>query len=109
MALFQRLKMPLPEEAPEKITEPHGLRSIGEELRQRREALGLGLAEVAAALRIKPAYLAALEAGRPDELPAPIYAIGFLRAYADHLGLDGRAMLRRFKEEAATLAAKPHL
>jgi cytoskeleton protein RodZ len=109
MALFQRLTMPSTEEAPDKITEPYGLRSVGDELRQRREALGLDLAEVATALRIKPAYLAALEAGRPDELPAPAYATGFLRAYADHLALDGRAMLQRFKREAAPLSAKPHL
>ncbi|MBV9815282.1 MAG: DUF4115 domain-containing protein [Alphaproteobacteria bacterium] len=109
MALFQRLTMPLPEEAPDSITERCGLRSVGEELRQRREALGLDLAEAAAALRIKPAYLAALEAGRLEELPAAVYAIGFLRAYADHLGLDGRTMSQRFKREAATLSAKPHL
>ncbi|MBV9377418.1 MAG: helix-turn-helix domain-containing protein, partial [Alphaproteobacteria bacterium] len=57
MALFQRLTMPLPEEAPDKVIERCGLRSVGEELRQRREALGLDLAEAAAALRIKPAYL----------------------------------------------------
>jgi cytoskeleton protein RodZ len=109
MALFQRLTMPSTEEAPDKITGPHGLCSVGEELRERRETLGLDLAEAATALRIKPAYLAALEVGRPGELPAPAYAIGFLRAYADHLGLDGGAMLQRFKQEAAPLAAMPRL
>jgi cytoskeleton protein RodZ len=109
MALFHRLKMPLSEEAPEHITEPFGPRSAGDELRRRREALGLDLADVAAALRIKLAYLAALEAGRPEELPGAVYAIGFMRAYADHLGLDGGAMLRRFKEESTLLAAKTDL
>src|SRR6476661_9759699 len=48
-----RLKMPLTEEAPESNTEPFGPRSAGDELRRQREALGLDLAEVAAALRIK--------------------------------------------------------
>jgi cytoskeleton protein RodZ len=109
MALFHRLKMPLSEEAPERITEPFDPRWAGDELRQRREALGLDLADVAAALRIKPAYLMALEAGRPDELPGAVYAIGFLRAYADYLRLDCGEMLRRFKQELTLLAAKPDL
>src|SRR5260370_32992576 len=109
MWLFHRLKMPLAEEAPESIPEPFGPRSAGDELRQRREALGLDLADVAATLRIKPAYLMALEAGRPEELPGPVYAIGFIRAYADHLGLDDGEMLRRFKQASTLLAAKPDL
>ncbi len=109
MALFHRLKMPLAEEAPEIITEPFDPRSAGAMLRQQREALGLDLADIAAALRIKPAYLAALEAGRPEDLPGAVYAIGFLRAYADRLGLDSGDMLRRFKQELMLLAAKPGL
>jgi cytoskeleton protein RodZ len=84
-------------------------RSAGDLLRQRREELGLDLGDVAAALRIKPAYLAALEAGRLDRLPGPAYAMGFVRAYGDHLGLDGREILRRFKEESSALATKPDL
>jgi cytoskeleton protein RodZ len=109
MALFHRLNMPLAEEAPESITKPFGSRSAADELRQRREALGLDLAEVAATLRIKPAYLVALEAGRPNELPGAVYAIGFIRAYADHLGLDSGEMLRLFKQQSALFAAKPDL
>lgn len=79
----------------------------GAMLRHQREALGLDLAEVAAALRIKPAYLEALEAGRADELPGAVYAIGFIRAYAGYLGLDNREMLRLFKQASTLLAAKP--
>jgi cytoskeleton protein RodZ len=109
MALFHRLNMPPAEEAPESITKPFGSRSAADELRQRREALGLDLAEVAATLRIKPAYLVALEAGRPNELPGAVYAIGFIRAYADHLGLDSGEMLRLFKQQSALFAAKPDL
>ena len=81
----------------------------GAMLRHQREALGLDLADVAVVLRIKPAYLAALEAGRPDELPGAVYAIGFIRAYADHLGLDNSEMLRLFKRQSTLLAAKPVL
>jgi cytoskeleton protein RodZ len=81
----------------------------GAMLRQQRETLALDLADVAAVLRIKPAYLAALEAGRPDELPGAVYAIGFIRAYADHLGLDGGEMLRLFRQGSTLLGAKPDL
>jgi cytoskeleton protein RodZ len=78
-------------------------------LRQQRETLGLDLDDAATALKIKPGYLAALEAGRPDLLPGPAYAVGFVRAYGDHLGLDGNEILRRFKAESAALDTKPDL
>jgi len=110
MALFRRLTTPFAEDPPDGEAAPSsGPRSAGDVLRQHREALGLDLDDVAAALRIKPDYLAALEAGRPDLLPGPTYAIGFVRAYSDHLGLDGSEILRRFKAESAGLDAKPDL
>jgi cytoskeleton protein RodZ len=110
MALFRRLTTPFVEELPEgEAVPPSGPRSAGDVLRQQREALGLDLDDVAAALRIKPDYLAALEAGRPDLLPGATYAIGFVRAYSDHLGLDGSEILRRFKAESGGLEAKTDL
>ncbi len=110
MALFQRIKTPLAEMGLEsEISVPAGPRSAGDALRQQREMLGLNFGDVAEELRIKPAYLAALEEGRPDRLPGPAYAAGFVRAYGDHLGLDGAEILRRFRLEAAGLDAKPDL
>jgi cytoskeleton protein RodZ len=110
MALFRRLKTPFVEDLPDgEAALPSGPQSAGDLLRQQREALRLGLDDVAAALRIKPDYLAALEAGRPDLLPGPAYAIGFLRTYSDYLSLDGGEILRRFKAESAGLDAKPDL
>lgn len=110
MALFQRISTPVAEIAPEgEAPDPAGLRSAGDVLRQQREALGLALGDVAAALRIKPAYLTAIEEGRPERLPGRAYAIGFMRAYADHLGLDSTEILRRAHREVARLAAKPDL
>ena len=110
MAFSLRSISPLPDTAeyPEAASESGPL-AVGAMLRRRREAFGLDVVSVAAALRIKPAYLMALEAGRLDELPGAVYAIGFVRAYADHLGLDGSQVLRRFKRESALLAAKPDL
>ena len=110
MALLQRLKTPFVEDPPRGgAVSPEGTRSAGDMLRQRREALALEVAQVAQALRIKPAYLIAIEEGRLDQLPGPAYAAGFLRAYGEHLGLDGAEVLRRFRIESAGLDAKPDL
>ena len=78
-------------------------------LAKRRDALGWNLTDIADALRIRVEYLAALEAGSLEGLPGPAYAMGFLRAYADYLGFDGKDIVRRFKAEQTSLNAKPEL
>ena len=82
---------------------------VGDLLQERREDLGLDLEEIGAMLRIKPAYLAALEQGRTRDLPGAAYAIGFIRAYADFLGLNAEQVLARFKAEASGVTARPDL
>jgi hypothetical protein len=69
---------------------------IGSTLRDARERRGLGLGEVERATRIRVRYLAALEEERFELLPARAYAKGFLRVYADFLGLDGRLLVDEF-------------
>ena len=108
MAFSMGSKPSLPDSARDLEAGP-GPYLAGAMLRQQREALRLDLTEVAAALRIRLAYLEALEAGRADELPGAVYAIGFIRAYAGYLGLDNREMLRLFKQQSTRLAAKPDL
>lgn len=104
-----RSKPPLIEELAAGSRRPPDPPAIGDTLRQHRVALGLDLDEVAAALKIKPGFLAALEEGRPGELPGRTYAIGFLRAYGTYLGLDSGEVLRRFKRETAGLEVRPNL
>jgi cytoskeletal protein RodZ len=73
-------------------------------------SLGYELSEIAVALRIRLAYLEAIEQGRFGDLPGATYATGFLRTYAEHLGLDPQLVLRRFKEETSgVLTPKPEL
>ncbi|HEY5608717.1 MAG TPA: RodZ domain-containing protein [Alphaproteobacteria bacterium] len=67
-------------------------------LRDVRASRGLSLRDAAASLRIRLAYLEAIEAGRFKDLPGATYASGFLRAYAAYLGLDGDDVMGRFKE-----------
>ncbi|MDA0704693.1 MAG: helix-turn-helix domain-containing protein, partial [Proteobacteria bacterium] len=74
-----------------------------------REHAGLSLDQVAAALRIRVVYLRAIEDGRFDDLPGPTYAVGFVRAYADHLGLDPETTVRRFKAERDGITRRQEL
>lgn len=73
------------------------LRELGEELQQARERRGASIADAQAETKIRSRYLEALEQGRFDILPGDVYTKGFLKAYAEYLGLDGRAMVDRYK------------
>ncbi len=75
--------------------------TVGDELRMRREEAGQRIEDVAEAIRIQKRYLEALEAGRIEDLPGTVYALGFLRTYAGYYGFNGDAFVTRFKEETA--------
>jgi hypothetical protein len=62
---------------------------IGYSLRSARERQGIDLPEAELATKIRAKYIRALEDEDFDALPADTYARGFLRTYADYLGLDG--------------------
>ena len=83
--------------------------AAGALLRAARERTGWSLIDIAAALRIRSAYLEALEDGRVDVLPGDAYAVGFLRTYASALGLDANDVVHRFKSEAALVNRRPQL
>ncbi|HRH32969.1 MAG TPA: helix-turn-helix domain-containing protein [bacterium] len=73
--------------------------TLAEQLRRRRQASGLKLEEASKRLKIKVAYLDALEKGRYDLLPSGVYGRNFLREYASFLGLDSRQLLTQFSRE----------
>ncbi|MBF0335037.1 MAG: helix-turn-helix domain-containing protein, partial [Alphaproteobacteria bacterium] len=70
-------------------------------LRAARETQGLTSQDMAVALRIRQQYLEAIESGRYSILPGATYAVGFVRAYAEYLGLDADETVRRLKQETA--------
>jgi cytoskeleton protein RodZ len=74
---------------------------IGRSLRTAREHQQLHLAAVEGATHIRAKYLAALEDERFDTIPGTAYARGFLRTYADFLGLDGPRFVDEFNERFA--------
>jgi cytoskeleton protein RodZ len=82
---------------------------IAQLLKQTRERYGQSLRDVSANLRIRLAYLQAIESGRFRELPGPTYAVGFVRSYAEYLGLDAAEIVRRFKGEVEGLDHRTHL
>lgn len=69
---------------------------IGSTLREARLRRGLDFAEVERATKIRAKYLRALEEERFDILPSQTYVKGFLRSYADFLGLDGRLFIDEY-------------
>lgn len=82
---------------------------VGSELRAARERLGWTLPAIAQYLRIRRPYLEAIEEGRTADLPGNAYAIGFLRTYAQALGLDPDEISRRFRAEATEANRKTEL
>ncbi|WP_067931304.1 helix-turn-helix domain-containing protein [Alicyclobacillus kakegawensis] len=80
------------------------MRELGETLRRRREELGMDLDQVERMTKIRKRYLSAIEQGDWSALPGDVYGRGFVRSYAEALGLDGLALLRQMDERRARVA-----
>lgn len=77
------------------------LESVGQDLRRARERKGEELEHIARVLKIRKDYLVAIEESMIEALPGRTYAIGFVRGYANYLGLDGNEYVDRLKAEVA--------
>ncbi|CAG4923549.1 unnamed protein product [Acidocella sp. C78] len=86
-----------------------GPEAVGAELRAFRERLGWKLPDIAARLKIRRVFLEAIESGNLAALPAPTYAAGFIRSYAEIMGLDPEEILRRFRAEGMSRTRLPAL
>jgi len=74
------------------------LTELGEQLRHAREKRGLSLRDLEQTTRIRVKYLRALEKGDLDALPNAVQVRGFLRNYAQHVGLDPESALLRLQQ-----------
>jgi len=83
--------------------------AVGEILRRTREYYNLRIEDVERALRIRASQLTALEEGDVSKLPGRVYAIGFVRAYSEFLGLDGDKMVHLFKAQLVGHKPRPEL
>lgn len=81
--------------------------SPGEMLRHGRMALELTREEVADALNLRPAVIQGLEDDQYGEVPVAIYRRGYLRSYANLLGLDPEPVLAAYRARNADEAAEP--
>jgi cytoskeleton protein RodZ len=69
-------------------TEPDDVVTVGQRLREAREAKGLSVEDIAAQTRIPTRHLTSLEESAWDNLPAATYSVGFAKSYAAAVGLD---------------------
>jgi len=75
--------------------------SVGATLRAERERRGWDIGDVAQQLKIRRVHLEAIESDRFDLVPSGTYAVNFVRAYSETLGLDPIEMVRRYREVLA--------
>lgn len=85
--------------SPEPQRTPDRHESVAVLLRRARKEHGQDVRSVAQVLRIRQGYIEALESGQFERLPGMAYALGFLRTYAEYLGLDPVYIVDRYKME----------
>lgn len=80
------------------------LLGIGEELKRKREEMGLSINDIENKIKIKATYIEAMENENFDKLPGRVYVKGFIRNYAKFLGLDHNLYLeeinKHFQDDA---------
>jgi len=69
---------------------------LGEELQKARKARRLTASEVAAATRMKVQIVQALEHEDFEKIAAPIYAKGFIKLYAEYVGLNPKPLIDEY-------------
>jgi len=84
------------------------MENLGSYLKRERELRRISLAEVAKVTRINLQYLSAIESDHFERLPGITYARGFLRAYAQCIGLNDHDTLLRFDALMTQLESYGH-
>lgn len=79
-------------------------KSVGSLLRQARLAQKGKLPEISENLRISHEHLKALEEDEVNGLPGLAYAVGFIRSYADYLGLDAEVLIAQYKSQTSGMS-----
>jgi cytoskeletal protein RodZ len=79
---------------------------VGAALKAARETLGLAEEDIAQVTRVRAAYIGAIEAFDFAALPARPFVVGYVRAYAQALGVDAEAVVARLHAEAPRVDGK---
>ncbi|MDQ3281935.1 MAG: DUF4115 domain-containing protein [Acidobacteriota bacterium] len=91
----------MPDQEPQAQGGASELASFGEELRREREIRGISLKEISDATKVSKRHLEALERNDHHTLPAPVFTRGFVRSYANYLGLNAEEMVNRYNFAAS--------
>jgi cytoskeletal protein RodZ len=83
------------------------LAELGARLQTFRQQRGISLEQITTKTLIPTRLLAAIEAGDLARLPEPVYVQGFIRRYADAIGVDGVEFADRFPREPIIHANRP--
>lgn len=85
------------------------MRTVGQILRETREAKFYTLEDVEKNIKIRKEILIALEADNYQKLPPPTFVQGFIKNYAKFLGLDREKLLAIYRREFSSKKNKPHI
>ncbi len=80
----------------------NGVSKVGNLLKEMRQRKSLKIADIAKKLCIRRCYLEAIEESNYKEIPQFPYGVGFIRSYADFLGLNSSDIIELYKEETKT-------
>ena len=82
------------------------METLGDYLKNKREAQNITLEEVSQATRIRRTILEAIENNHYDLIPPKVFTQGFIKSYASYLGLDENDVIKRYYEIMESLEAK---
>lgn len=83
------------------------MESIGQILKAARERRQVSVSDVVAATKMTSTFVCAIEADNFGALIAPIYARGFIKLYAECVGLDPVPLLKQFGADGRAVSARP--
>ncbi|MEM9089148.1 MAG: helix-turn-helix domain-containing protein [Cyanobacteria bacterium P01_F01_bin.53] len=83
------------------------LAQIGAYLRDNREKQAKSLEDIAIRTYIRPQLLSGIETGNPELLPEPIFVQGFIRRYAEALGINGLELAQQFTVNSIPSTPRP--
>ena len=86
------------EAAKQPAAKPSAQSTYGSDLKAARERMDVSPADIAASLHLDESVIRAVEAGEANNLPAPVYVRGYIRAYANLVGLNGDGLIKNYDE-----------
>lgn len=79
------------------------IEQIGQKLRNARESKGFSLGQIYDRTKIPTNHLESIENGRFDDLPEPVYVVGFIKRYAECVGLNGQNLVDEYRKQVDAL------